>query len=154
MKTYEFYQEQELPISLQKAWDFFSDPNNLIKLTPSEMKMKMLSRESGDGEIHESVVFGFKLFGLIPQQWHSDICEWNPPIGFRDIQTKGPYRYWNHQHLLEETSNGTKVIDKIEYALPLLPFQNLLNRLFILPQLKQLFQYRFETLNRLFPPHA
>lgn len=150
MKTFEFYQEQELPISLQKAWSFFSDPNNLIKLTPDEMKMRLLSKENGSGNLHETVIFGFKLFGLIPQKWKSEIRDWNPPHSFRDLQISGPYRYWNHLHTLEETDRGVKVIDQIEYAIPPVPFQGTLNRLLILPQLNTLFDYRRCSLDEMF----
>ena len=121
MKIYEFNQEQRLPISLQEAWTFFSEPKNLIKLTPSEMKMKLLKKEAGQGELHETVVFGFKLLGIIPQKWKSEIRDWNPPHSFRDIQITGPYRQWNHLHRLEEFNEGVKVIDHIKYALPAVP---------------------------------
>jgi len=151
MKTYDFYQEQDLPISLQKAWDFFSDPNNLIKLTPGDMKMNMISRQAGEDEIHETVVFGFKLLGIIPQKWKSEIRDWNPPYGFRDIQIAGPYRYWNHFHELKENDSGVKVIDRISYALPAVPFQGFLNRVFIRPQLEKLFAFRKQTLTEIFP---
>ena len=35
--------EQFLPISLEKAWDFFSSPKNLNEITPEEMTFKILS---------------------------------------------------------------------------------------------------------------
>jgi len=37
MKTYQLRYEQKLPISLSQAWDFFSSPANLAKITPDHM---------------------------------------------------------------------------------------------------------------------
>ena len=38
---YTLTSEQILPISLEKAWDFFSKPTNLDKITPAEMDFKI-----------------------------------------------------------------------------------------------------------------
>ena len=32
-----------LPIELEKAWDFFSNPKNLSKITPDELGFKIIS---------------------------------------------------------------------------------------------------------------
>lgn len=35
-------QEQFLPISIEKAWDFFATPKNLNEVTPKDMVFKIL----------------------------------------------------------------------------------------------------------------
>ena len=37
MKLYRIKYTQDLPISLDECWDFFSDPTNLAKITPSKL---------------------------------------------------------------------------------------------------------------------
>jgi len=39
MKIYTFEQKQILPISLEVAWEFFANPQNLTKLTPDWMHL-------------------------------------------------------------------------------------------------------------------
>ena len=34
MKIYRLHTKQNLPISVEEAWDLLSDPNNLQKITP------------------------------------------------------------------------------------------------------------------------
>ena len=40
---HKLYQKQQLPISLDEAWDFFSSPANLKTITPDHMGFEILS---------------------------------------------------------------------------------------------------------------
>ena len=42
-KVYTLKTEQELPITLKKSWNFFSNPKNLFKITPDHMNFKILT---------------------------------------------------------------------------------------------------------------
>ena len=42
---HEYKVEQQLPISLEKAWEFFSSPANLSLITPPEMEFKILTKD-------------------------------------------------------------------------------------------------------------
>ena len=44
MKIYSLHQTQKLPISLEKAWDFFSDPKNLNSITPDSMRFETFEK--------------------------------------------------------------------------------------------------------------
>ena len=37
MSTYSLKSTQKIPIDLEKAWDFFSDPANLKVITPDKL---------------------------------------------------------------------------------------------------------------------
>ncbi len=37
--------EQQLPVSLDQAWQFFSSPENLSKITPPELKFDLNSEK-------------------------------------------------------------------------------------------------------------
>ncbi|MBL7701495.1 MAG: hypothetical protein JNM14_04555 [Ferruginibacter sp.] len=43
-KVYSFKTVQKIPISLDKAWDFFSNPANLAHITPGNMGFKTISK--------------------------------------------------------------------------------------------------------------
>ena len=49
MNFYSIKSTQHLPISLEEAWDFFSSPNNLQKITPPEMDF-VITSDKKDGE--------------------------------------------------------------------------------------------------------
>ena len=74
----------------------------------------------------------------MPVTWESEITEWEPPL-FTDSQIHGPYKQWVHRHLFEETADGTLVIDQVTYRPP---GGALVNRLFVVGELKRIFSYR------------
>ena len=39
---------QKIPISLERAWDFFSNPANLQAITPDNMGFKVISKHHGE----------------------------------------------------------------------------------------------------------
>lgn len=43
MKIYQLKTTQKLPVSLNYAWEFFSNPENLAKITPSGLSFKINS---------------------------------------------------------------------------------------------------------------
>ena len=49
MNFYSIKSTQHLPISLEEAWDFFSSPNNLAKITPPDMGF-IITSDKKDGE--------------------------------------------------------------------------------------------------------
>ena len=43
MKIYRLHTKQNLPITIDEAWDLLSDPKNLQKITPEYIGFKILS---------------------------------------------------------------------------------------------------------------
>ena len=41
--VYQLYKTQQLYCSLETAWQFFSSPQSLSRITPAEMKFQVLS---------------------------------------------------------------------------------------------------------------
>ena len=48
MKIYTKTTFQKLPITVNQAWDFLSDPKNLSTITPDYMNFKILMFQFGD----------------------------------------------------------------------------------------------------------
>ena len=44
MKIYTLQKKQQLPISLDKAWEFLSNPKNLAIITPDYMSFEIISK--------------------------------------------------------------------------------------------------------------
>jgi len=151
MKVYSFITKQHLPISLDKAWEFFSSPKNLKEITPDYMQFEILS-DLGDGKMYEGQIIEYKVKPVlgIPLNWVTEITEVKKPFYFIDEQKSGPYKKWHHQHKFEETKEGVLMTDILHYAIPLGAVGRIANSLFVKKQLQEIFAYRKEVVNRLF----
>lgn len=148
-KTYRITRSQQLPCDIRTAWVFFSIPANLMKITPPDMKFTAKSAIA-DQPVYEGMVLDFHvapLFG-IRMGWRSQITQVDAPYSFTDIQTKGPFRQWQHRHEYIANAEGVLVLDTVDYQLPF----GLLGRLahgLVQKNLEKLFDYRVQTLERI-----
>lgn len=143
MKKYELYRETILPITLLNAWDFFSNPNNLSKITPAEMDFKVVTKDLPK-HIHNGLTIEYivKPVAGVPLKWLSQISSVNAPHSFVDEQLKGPYAYWHHEHTFEEKDGKVLMKDKVTYAVPFGVFGQLANKLIVRSKLEEIFAFR------------
>jgi ligand-binding SRPBCC domain-containing protein len=134
---------QELPVSLEEAWAFFSNPKNLARITPPEM-MVTLTSGCGEGQIYEGMIITYRLypFMMIPVQWETEIIRVAQPLFFEDNQKSGPYEYWHHRHSFMEINGGVEMTDSLRYALPMGFFGEMVNTLIVSRRLEEVFAYR------------
>lgn len=98
--------------------------------------------------MHAGALIEYRLrWHGIPLRWTSRITEWEPPRRFVDEQVRGPYRMWRHEHLFEEVDGGTRVRDRVLYAV-FAP--DVVERLFVRRDVERIFAYRQERLRELF----
>jgi ligand-binding SRPBCC domain-containing protein len=146
-KTYYLHQQQLLPVSVEEAWDFFSNPKNLVKITPASLDFKITS-EITSREIYQGQLISYKvrpLFG-IPVKWISEITEVQKHCLFIDEQRKGPYKLWHHEHHFKPVDGGTEMTDIIQYQVPF----GMLALPIVKIQLKKIFDYRRKVVEELF----
>lgn len=151
MKKYELYRETVLPISITEAWDFFSSPHNLAKITPVEMEFKVVTKNLPE-HIHSGLIIEYVVRPLagIPLKWKSRITAVNAPYSFVDEQLKGPYAYWHHEHTFEEKNNSVLMKDRVTYAISLGWLGRLANKWIVRKKLEQIFDYRTEQMLTIF----
>jgi len=89
------------------------------------------------------------LFGL-PTTWVTEITHVNEQKYFVNEQRIGQYKLWHHEHILEEHSEGAKMIDVVSYQPPFRLFGRLANHVLIDLNLNQIFGYRFTKIEELF----
>lgn len=135
-----------MPQPRERVFEFFADPRNLESLTPAWLRFEVLDPESIRMEAGASIDYRLRLRGL-PLRWRSQIALWDPPHRFVDIQTRGPYREWAHEHRFESRSGGTLIADRVDYAVP---GGRLVNRLLVRGDLGRIFDYRAAALRRIF----
>jgi ligand-binding SRPBCC domain-containing protein len=91
--------------------------------------------------------YRLKLRG-IGIRWRTRINLWEPPYRFVDEQIHGPYRLWIHEHRFSEQNGGTLASDHVRYAVP---FDFLVHRWLVKPDIERIFQFRAATLQKQFP---
>lgn len=150
-KVYSLKTVQQLPISLDAAWDFFSSPANLQKITPDAMGFNIISKHHGDtmyaGQIIEYTVK--PILGM-PLYWMTEITHVEDKKYFVDEQRFGPYSLWHHQHHFKTVPGGVEMTDIVHYKMPFWFFGDIANSLFVKKQLKGIFDYRFTTVEAMF----
>ena len=153
MKIYSKTWESYLPIPIEEAWNYFSRPENLDELTPDDMKFVILSDISGI-EMYEGMLIKYKVspFFNIKLNWVTEITKIEPLKYFIDEQRFGPFALWHHEHHFEKAGNGTKMYDKLDYALPFGPIGQLVHRPLVGKKVSEIFNYRAKKLSSIFPP--
>ena len=150
-KVYELKRTQLLHCSLEKAWAFFSDPNNLADITPPDMSFKVTSVSNGNkmyaGQVIEYIV---KPVLGIPVYWMTEITHVEEGKFFVDEQRFGPYSFWHHQHHFETTAEGTLMTDMVHYKLPFWFFGDIAHAVFVKKKLEGIFDYRLMVTEKMF----
>jgi ligand-binding SRPBCC domain-containing protein len=151
MKIYTINKKQFLPIRLEEAWDFFSSPRNLSKITPKHMNFKILHISGGD-KMHSGQTIRYKVTVLpfITVQWVTEITNVQEPYSFVDDQRVGPFALWQHQHRFKEVHGGVEMTDEVQYAVPLGILGQLAHWIFVSREVNNIFNHRFTVLEKLF----
>lgn len=143
--------EQQLHCDLKTAWQFFSTPLNLAKITPADMRFTVLSTNT-EVPIYEGMIIAYKVSPLwgIPLFWQTKITQVNWEESFTDYQEKGPYRYWNHLHEFIPNADGVLMRDTVEYELPFGILGEWAHTLFVKKKLEHIFDFRYDILEKKF----
>ena len=150
MKLHEHRYEQFLPISLEEAWDFFSQPKNLNEITPEDMQFEILTKDIPRMYQGQVIQYNVTPFPLVKMGWVTEITHVEDRKMFVDEQRFGPYAFWHHQHHFEEVLGGVKMTDILHYRVPLGVVGKFINWLFIHKKVKSIFEYRFKVLENKF----
>jgi len=151
MHIYRFYDEQKLPIAIDEGWNFFSNPQNLLKITPPYMKFRITNNPGKD--IFSGMIITYKVSPLfnISLNWVTEIVYADKPNYFIDEQRFGPYKFWHHKHSFTAIPEGMLMKDEIYYALPLGIIGQIIHSMIIKNRLRKIFSYRKKSLNKIFP---
>ncbi len=149
MKVHRFETEQFLPIPREEAWSFFSDPRNLDDMTPSDLGFETLSGDDEPMFAGQIIVHRIELAPLVHCRWTTEITTVEKGSYFIDEQRSGPYRFWHHLHRFEDAEGGTRMVDRVHYALPFFPFGEV-GLSAVRGKLVKIFEFRRECLEKKF----
>lgn len=150
MKIYTLHKKQNIPINLEEAWSFLSNPRNLSLLTPKKMNMTIIS--GADRPMYPGQVIQYSVtpLGSIKTKWVSEITQYEEGKYFVDVQLYGPYAFWHHKHFIHEIKGGVQMEDIIDYKVPFGLLGQLIHPILVKPKLEEIFQFRQEQLIKLF----
>ncbi|TWI85237.1 ligand-binding SRPBCC domain-containing protein [Lacibacter cauensis] len=151
MATFSLKTVQKIPVDIDTAWEFFSNPANLQAITPKNLGFKILSKHHGD-KMYPGQIIEYKVSPVlgIPLYWMTEITHVKDKEFFVDEQRFGPYQLWHHQHHFKIVEGGVEMTDIVHYRNPLGFLGNIANTLFVKAQLKQIFEFRFKVVEELF----
>jgi ligand-binding SRPBCC domain-containing protein len=133
--------EQVVATPLEDAFAFFADPWNLEAITPPWLRFRIVDAPPRL-ERGSLLRYRLRLFGW-PISWRTEIARWEPPHRFVDVQTRGPYRLWEHTHELEAVGAGsTRIRDRVRYRVPAAPLARPLVRRW----LRAIFDFRADAM--------
>ena len=149
MTTHRLRAELLVDRPIDEVFAFFSRPENLGRITPPGLRFDL---QSSDTSMREGLEVDYRVRPLlgIPVGWRSRISDYDPPHGFRDIQLKGPYRSWDHRHAFVAEGHRTRVIDVVDYSLPLGVLGELAHAAVVRGQLEEIFRHRARTIQSIF----
>jgi ligand-binding SRPBCC domain-containing protein len=141
---------------LAQTWSFFSSAENLPKITPPSLAFHI--QTPMPIEIRDDTLLDYRIRWMgIPVHWRTRIIDWTPPQQFIDLQIRGPYTLWHHQHRFVQsgggagggTSGATECFDRVTYKLPGGRVGAMTHSLLVRRQLIDIFRYRRAAIGRL-----
>ncbi len=136
--------------NIHDAWEFINKPQNLNKITPPQMEFKILS--DIPEEMYDGLMIDYRVkvprFGYL--DWTSEIKHVRSHRSFVDEQRVGPYNMWYHFHSIKEMGDQVEFFDQVHYRMPFGVFGKLAHALFVKRDLRNIFDYREESLKRYF----
>lgn len=144
-----FERSVELDATPQQTFDWHASRGAFELLTPPWMRVEVEQplRCLADGERTVFRVYRGPTF----IRWHALHENVRPGHGFVDIQEKGPFAQWRHEHLFEPFSGsvsaspqqrGCLMRDRVHYRLPAGKLGQWVAGSFIRRDLERLFDYR------------
>lgn len=153
MPIHTLHTKQIIRASREEAWSFFSNPQNLSKITPPGMGFDIVTPDL-PGRIHAGLMIEYRVRPLlgIPMTWLTEITHVKDGEYFVDEQRVGPYSIWHHEHRFHDLGDGRlEMEDRVTYVLPFQPFGDIVHPFLVKPQLDRIFAFREKAVRELFP---
>ncbi len=154
MKIYTLHETQKLPINIDKAWKFLSDPRNLKVITPDYMGFNIVSGADRPMYAGQLIQYVVTPIAGIKTKWVTEITHVKDHEFFVDEQRFGPYALWHHKHFIKEIPGGVEMEDLVHYKLPFGILGQLAHPILVKSKLQEIFEYRKNKLVELFGSYS
>lgn len=138
---YELTDHFVVEADLARTWAFFSSAENLPAITPPWLRFTIDT--PSPIVIGQDTILDYTIrWAGLPVKWKTRIIDWSPPRQFIDLQIRGPYALWHHQHRFEAGEEGTVCFDRVIYKLPASLLGRVAHAAVVRRQLLEIFRYR------------
>lgn len=146
---YQLTDAMVVPADADATWQFFSRAENLPQITPPWMRFSIATPTPIALQQDYTIDYTIRWLNL-PVRWRTRIIDWTPPRQFIDLQIRGPYTLWHHQHTFEPNSNGSGTVcrDRVLYKLPAGLVGRAVNAMLVRRQLMEIFQFRRQAISQ------
>ena len=139
-------QQQKVSGSLEQAWAFLQHPANLDRITPPDLKFRIVTEVPAVMVNGLIIEYRITIPFIGTHAWVTEIKHIRQGISFVDEQRLGPYRFWYHYHEIRQVEDGVLLIDRVHYQPPLGILGRIVHRLYIRRTLERIFDYRHQRL--------
>jgi ligand-binding SRPBCC domain-containing protein len=141
---------QILSLTPAAAWEFFSRPDNLARITPPDLGFEVTSPLPE--RMYAGMIVSYRVspFAGLRVPWVTEITHVREHEFFVDEQRSGPYRLWHHQHHFRAVAAGVEMTDLVHYQLPFGAVGDLLAGGLVERRVARIFAFRRRVLTELF----
>ncbi len=134
-----FIKSSYINCDTKSLFDFHLDTNNLTKITPTNIKVELLTKNFKPVVSQVLKIKSTKYF--IPVMWEVKIEKIEEPNLLVDIALKSPFKFWEHKHIFINHGNFSELKDVIIFKMPFGILGDLLS-FFVKKDLQNMFDYR------------
>jgi ligand-binding SRPBCC domain-containing protein len=139
-----FLKESLIPAPVSRVFAFHEAPGALEQLIPPWETVRVVQR--GESLAPGTIVIMKMKVGPLWVTWKARHTLYEKDVLFQDTQDSGPFAKWLHTHrFVEDASGGTRLIDDVEYELPLGKLGAFLGGAMVRAQLEKMFAYRHQV---------
>ncbi len=140
----QFVKESVIHTTPERLFAFHEQPGVLTLLIPPWESAKVIE-PARISEVGSRAIIETKILGPISVRWIAEHTVYDPPTRFEDVQVKGPFRAWRHQHIVQPADGGALLRDQIDWDPPFGFLGGLMAPLLVERRLQRLFDYRHEV---------
>ena len=129
----------------QAVFDFYQSLKSYARILPDEQEIA----NEAETSLREDGILRLRWKQGLWRTVHLQIIEWNPPVGFTEKQSDGPFATFLHRHKFTAFQSGTLMSDQIEYTVAAGPFGLLQEKMYLGAHLDTLMNHRQAEAKRL-----
>ncbi|MDZ7818659.1 MAG: hypothetical protein U5K55_08580 [Aliarcobacter sp.] len=137
-----FIKSSYINCDVKSLFDFHLDTNNLTKITPTDTKVELLTKDFKPVASQILKIKSTKYF--IPMYWEVKIEKIDNPNLLVDLALKSPFAFWEHKHIFIKHGNMSELKDVITFKMPF-GFLGTLLENFVLNDLRKMFDFRHKV---------
>jgi ligand-binding SRPBCC domain-containing protein len=138
----------EIAAPIERVFDLARDLEVHAASMAHTGERAVAGRTTGLVEVGDTVTGRARHFG---RWWHltSRVTVVEPPVRFEDVQERGPFAWFRHQHRFEAVGGLTRMRDHWEHRSPFGPLGRLVDRLILGRYMCSVLETRNAALKRL-----